>query len=40
MPGREEAEKKISKGRKDNANQKGRTGKVLYIPFLIEEIRR
>jgi len=23
-----------------NANQKGRAGKVLYVPFLIKEIRR
>jgi hypothetical protein len=33
-----EAKKKV--GEKDNANQKGKIGKVLYIPFLMKELRR
>jgi hypothetical protein len=33
-------EAKMKVREKDNANQKGKVGKVLYIPFLMKELRR
>ena len=35
-----EAKRKISGIQMDHANQEGKVGKVLYIPFLIKELRR
>ncbi len=35
-----EAKRKIGGIQMDDANQEGKVGKVLYIPFLIKELRR
>ena len=35
-----EAKAKKKEREKDNANQKGKMGKVLYIPFLMKKLRR
>jgi len=35
-----EAKRKMGGNQMDDANQEGKVGKVLYIPFLIKELRR